>query len=156
MLVSADDQIGAVRMNSDEVNWIYQRLALHALDDPRPQTVAEFSEGHGFMPMLVARTLNERRPEDTGLTSLIATNEFLIKNFGKNRLSHEFVEGMIRKMDLYWRGNDPLGVYQPGDMFYVDDDHPLRDFFPVLILAPVGMLALMLGFFLLLKLLFLK
>ena len=44
--------------------------------------------------------------------------------------------GGFVKTEKFWRNNDPLGVYQPGDMFYVDDNHPWMPFFPVLILAP--------------------
>jgi len=138
MMYSADDLIGGTEMNATEVGFVFERLMLAPKNDPRTQTIQQFAEQNGFMPMLVARTLAEHRHNDNSLNSLIATNEFLIKTFGKNRLSREAVEGDLMKMDKFWRHNDPLGVYQPGDMFYVDDNHPWRQVFPILILAPTA------------------
>lgn len=143
MMYSADDLIGATEMDSNESGYVYRRLMLSIEDYPQPQTVQQFAKRNGLMPMLVARTLAEYRETDHSLNSLIATNEFLIKSFGKNRLSREFVEGTLVKADKFWRHNDPLGVYQPGDMFYVDDNHPWRQIFPILILAPTAFVLLL-------------
>lgn len=132
-------------MNPSEVETVQRRLILSSSEYTTGQTVQQFADSYGLMPMLVARTLSEARPEDNSLRSLIATNEFLIKTFGKKRISREAVEGDLLKMDKFWRSNDPLGVYRPGDLFYVDDDHPWRDFFPLLILVPTAIALLLFG-----------
>ena len=133
---SADDLIAATEMTPAEAAVIHEQLLLSATDPEFGVTVGRFSQEYGLMPMLVARTLSNLRPEDTGLSSLISTNEFLIKTFGKGRISRNMVEGSYVKTEKFWRNNDPLGVYQPGDMFYVDDNHPWMPYFPILILAP--------------------
>lgn len=115
------------------------------IDEPilsQGQTVAQFAANNGVKPLLVARVLSSLRPDDEQLPRLINSTEFVIKNFGKKRLSREIVEGDVRRLDKFWRSNDPLGVYQPGDMFYVDDNHPWRQHFPVLILLPLGIVLL--------------
>lgn len=144
-MYSADDLIGATQMNPSEVETVQRRLILSSSEHTTGQSVQQFADSYGLMPMLVARTLSEARPEDNSLRSLIATNEFLIKTFGKKRISREAVEGDLLKMDKFWRSNDPLGVYRPGDLFYVDDDHPWRDFFPLLILVPTAIALLLFG-----------
>ena len=143
MLGSADDPIGATQITAEKLAYVHQHLLLEIHPDPRPQSVDQFARGHALMPMLVARSLSDQRPNDQALSSLIATNEFLIKSFGKKSMPREFVEGTLVKSDKFWRHNDPLGVYQPGDMFYVDDNHPLRNWFPVLILAPTAFVVLL-------------
>lgn len=135
-MFSTDDLIGATEMTPQESAHVHEQLMLAEMVAPQSFTVSAFAEGFGLKPMLVARTLSDYRREDTNLSSLIATNEFLIKNFGKKRYSREFVEGRMLTMDRFWRNNDPLGVYRPGDMFYVDDNHPWMKLFPFLILVP--------------------
>lgn len=145
-MFSADDLIGATMMEPSEVAVVQERLVLSVPDRAVPQTVQEFASNHGLMPMLVARTLSELRPEDNSLQSLVSTNEFLIKTFGKKRISREAVEGDLLKMDKFWKSNDPLGIYRPGDLFYVDDNHPWRNYFPILILAPTAILTFIVAF----------
>ena len=141
---SADTLIGSTEMSPTEAAFIHERLMLCTMHSPRDVTIEEFSQNFRLMPMLVARTLSGIRPEDHSLQSLIKTNEFLILTFGKSRLSRSAVEGGFMKTDKLWRNNDPLGVYQPGDMFYVDDNHPWMPIFPWLILAPSAFLTLLL------------
>lgn len=138
MMISADDLIAGTEMNPSEAAFVYQRLMLAEMDAPSGVSIGMFSQSLGLKPMLVARTLSDLRPEDQSLRSLISTNEFLIKTFGKGRISRNMVEGGYIKTEKFWRNNDPLGVYQPGDMFYVDDNHPWMSFFPILILAPTA------------------
>jgi hypothetical protein len=144
VMPSADTLIGDTLMNSEEVAFVHERLMLSQIQSPTDLTVESFSQSFGLMPMLVARTLSDARPEDHSLSSLIATNEFLIKTLGKSRLSRSTVEGGFIKIDKFWRNNDPLGVYKPGDMFYVDDNHPWMPYFPLLILVPSALLTLLL------------
>lgn len=144
VMPSADTLIGETLMNSEEVAFVHERLMLSQIQSPTDLTVESFSQSFGLMPMLVARTLSHVRPEDHSLSSLIATNEFLIKTFGKSRVSRNTVEGGFIKIDKFWRNNDPLGVYKPGDMFYVDDNHPWMPYFPLLILVPSAFLTLLL------------
>ena len=151
-MYSADDLIGAVEMSPSEASYAYSRLTLVETEFQFSQSVGDFARIYGFMPMMVARHVAEYRQNDSSLNALISTNEFLIKNFGKKRLSHEFVEGTLRKSDKFWRNNDPLGVYQPGDMFYVDDNHPWRDYFPLLILVPTVCAFLLFGVAMLIRL----
>ena len=141
MITSADDLIGATEMTADETSYVYERLILSSNPNPHHQSIHQFASHNNLMPMLVARTVAENRQSDTTLNSLIATNEFLIRSFGKKRTSREFVEAAMAKTSSFWRNGDPLGVYQPGDMFYVDENHPLRQWFPWLILAPTAFLA---------------
>lgn len=136
MMNSADDLIGATDMSPSEAVLIHERLMLSTMHEPREISVEKFAHNFRLKPMLVARTLSELRPEDNSLRSLISTNEFLIKTFGKKRLTKESVEGAMVITHKFWRNNDPLGVYKPGDMFYVDDNHPWMPYFPILILAP--------------------
>ena len=136
MMNSADDLIGATEMSPSEEGIIHERLMLSTMQEPRGISVENFAHNFRLKPMLVARSLSDLRPEDNSLKSLIATNEFLIKTFGRKRLSREAVEGAMVVTHKFWRNNDPLGVYKPGDMFYVDDNHPWMPYFPVLILAP--------------------
>lgn len=150
-MYSADDLIGAVEMSPEEAAYAYGRLTLTKTEFNDAQSVSDFSRVYGFMPMMVARHVADYRRNDSSLNTLISTNEFLIKNFGKKRLSHEFVEGTLRKSDKFWRSNDPLGVYQPGDMFYVDDNHPWRDYFPLLILVPTACALMLFGVALLIR-----
>jgi hypothetical protein len=138
MMNSADDLIGATEMTPAEAAYIHGRLLISTTDPEFGVTINRFSNEYGLMPMLVARTLADIRPSDSNLNSLISTNEFLIKTFGKNRVSRDAVEGGMMKLDRFWRNNDPLGVYQPGDMFYVDDNHPWMPYFPILIFAPTA------------------
>ena len=148
MMNSADTLIGATEMSPSEAAFVHEQLMLSPMQAPRELTIEDFSQNFRLMPMLVARTLLDVRPEDQSLRSVVATNEFLIKAFGKNRVSRDTVEGGFVKIDKFWRNNDPLGVYRPGDMFYVDDNHPWMPYFPLLILAPtafVGALMLIAG-----------
>lgn len=138
---SADTIIGATEMSPSEAAFVHQKLMLSEMQAPRELTIDDFSQNFRLMPMLVARTLLDVRPEDQSLRSIVATNEFLIKTFGKSRVSRGAVEGGFVKIDKFWRNNDPLGVYRPGDMFYVDDNHPWMQIFPLLILAPTAFLA---------------
>jgi hypothetical protein len=135
-LHSADTLIGATEMSLTEASYIHEQLMLSPMQAPKDLTVETFSQNFRLMPMLVARTLSDIRPEDHSLRSLITTNEFLIKTFGKSRVSRSVLEGGYIKTEKFWRNNDPLGVYQPGDMFYVDENHPWMPIFPLLILAP--------------------
>ena len=136
MLNSADDLIASTELNPDEAAYIHERLMLAPMVQPAKSNIGHFSESFQLMPMLVARTLSEIRPEDSVLSSLISSNEFLIKTFGKKRLTREAVEGAMVVTHKFWRNNDPLGVYKPGDMFYVDDNHRWMRYFPIMILAP--------------------
>jgi hypothetical protein len=147
MMNSADTLIGSTEMTPSETALVHEKLMLSPMQAARDFTIADFSQSFRLMPMLVARTLSDVRPEDHSLRSLIATNEFLIKTFGKSRVSRDVVEGGFVKVDKFWRNNDPLGVYRPGDMFYVDDNHPWMPIFPLLILVPSAFFAalLMLG-----------
>ena len=140
---SADDLIAATEMTPSEAAFVHERLILSTMQSPREISVGSFAQNFRLMPMLVARTLSEIRPEDNGLSSLVATNEFLIKTFGKGRISKNMVEGALYKTEKFWRNNDPLGVYRPGDMFYVDDNHPWMPYFPIMILAPTAFLIFM-------------
>jgi len=141
---SADTLIGATEMSSSEAAFVHQRLMLSEMQSPRELTIEVFAQNFRLMPMLVARTLLDIRPEDQSLKSVVSTNEFLIKTFGKSRVGRDVVEGGYVKMDKFWRNNDPLGVYRPGDMFYVDDNHPWMPYFPLLILAPSAFLSFLL------------
>jgi hypothetical protein len=141
---SADALISATEMSPTEVAFVHQRLMVTEMQVPRESTIGDFAQDFQVMPMLVARTLLDARPEDQSLRSIVATNEFLIKTFGKSRVGREVVEGGYVKMDKFWRNNDPLGVYRPGDMFYVDDNHPWMPYFPLLILAPSAFLTFLL------------
>jgi hypothetical protein len=89
---SADDLIGATEMTPAEAAYIHGRLLISTTDPEFGVTINRFSNEYGLMPMLVARTLADIRPSDSNLNSLISTNEFLIKTFGKNRVSRDAVE----------------------------------------------------------------
>jgi len=143
LLNSADDLIAATEMTSQEAAYVHERLILAPMAVPHDSSVGDFADNYRLMPMLVARTLSEIRPNDTSLHGLISTNEFLIKTFGKGRISRNMVEGGFVRTEKFWRNNDPLGVYRPGDMFYVDDNHPLMPYFPILILAPTAFVVFM-------------
>jgi hypothetical protein len=143
---TVDDLIAVTEMTGAEAAEIHQRLILSTIDLDSGVSVGRFSEEFGLMPMLVARNLSDIRPEDHSLMSLISTNELLIKTFGKSRMSREVVEGGYVKMEKFWRTNDPLGVYRPGDMFYVDENHPWMPYFPLLILGPTAFVGMMILF----------
>ena len=136
MINSADDLIGATHMTPSEAAHVHEQLLLSAMHEPREISIEKFAHNFRLKPMLVARSLSEMRPDDQGLQHLIKTNEFLIKTFGRKRLSRDAVEGAMVITHKFWRNNDPLGVYKPGDMFYIDDNHPWMPYFPLMILAP--------------------
>jgi hypothetical protein len=105
----------------------------------------EFADYIEIKPMLVARKLAEIRPEDQVLLSLIEQIEREIKYFGRNRIPNEVMEGIPAMSALRPREHDPLGVYRPGDMWYVDENHAWARYFPVLILVPISLLILLVG-----------
>ena len=106
-------------------------------------TVGSLADDLGMKPLMVARAVSELRGEsDRELVAAIKRNDFLIKKLGTARLSAEVVAGDRRLMDKFWRNNDPLGVYRPGDMWYVDENHKLMPYFPILILVPTALLVL--------------
>lgn len=146
MMTSADAAIATTKMTPGEAAFVHERLMLSPMQSPRDVTIDEFSRSFRLMPMLVARTLLEIRPDEQ-LSATVTTNEFLIKTFGKNRVSRDVVEGGFAKIEKFWRHNDPLGIYQPGDMFYVDDNHPWMRYFPILVLAPTAFFATLVGLF---------
>ena len=61
---SADTLIGDTLMKSEEVAFVHERLILSPMQSPTDLTVESFSQRYGLMPMLVARTLSDVRPED--------------------------------------------------------------------------------------------
>jgi hypothetical protein len=130
----------------EEVDAVSRQIMME-LPGGSIHSVGTLADGLGMKPLLVARRVLELRGgTDTELASAIDRNDFLIKKLGTARLSAEMVAGDRRLMDKFWRNNDPLGVYRPGDMFYVDDNHPWMPYFPILILAPSALLALVVTF----------
>ncbi len=122
------------------------RVVAAALQAPHDgsliHTVGSLADALCAKPLRVANVLLEHRGQDDRLKALVDQNEFLIKKLGSARLSAEVVAGDRRLLDKFWRNNDPLGVYKPGDMFYVDEHHKMMPFFPVLVLVPAAILAL--------------
>ncbi|HLO98059.1 MAG TPA: hypothetical protein VK171_05645 [Fimbriimonas sp.] len=146
VLFHAEQQVHSFTLSNAEMDIIASELQISEPILMPMQTVAQFAANNGVKPLLVARTLSQLRPADEQLPQLINSTEFIIKNFGKKRLTREIGEADVLSIKGFWRNNDPLGVYQPGDMFYIDPNHPWRPYFPILILVPLGLALLPLAF----------
>lgn len=136
------DEILNAPVSSAEAEVVARRY-MGSLGERATLTIGSVAEDLGMKPLLVARAISEeRRGEDLELVAAIKRNDFLIARVGTARLSPEVVAGDRRLFDKFWRNNDPLGVYRPGDMWYVDEHLPWMPYFPFLILVPAAVLAL--------------
>lgn len=142
VLFHAEQQVHSFTLSGAEMEIIAAELQIAEPILAPMQTVSDFAANNGLKPLLVARTLSQLRPADEELPQLISSTEFIIKNFGKKRLTREICEADVLSIKGFWRNNDPLGVYQPGDMFYIDPNHPWRPYFPILILVPLAVVLL--------------
>jgi hypothetical protein len=136
------DEILSTPVSMAEADGVASRF-LGSVAPREVVTVGSLADDLGMKPLMVARAVSELRGEsDRELVAAIKRNDFLIKKLGTARLSAEVVAGDRRLMDKFWRNNDPLGVYRPGDMWYVDENHKLMPYFPILILVPTALLVL--------------
>lgn len=136
------DEILSAPVSHAEAGKVASRF-LAAFTPREVVTVGSLAEELGMKPLMVARAISDLRGDsDRELVAAIKRNDFLIKKLGTARLSAEVVSGDRRLMDKFWRNNDPLGVYRPGDMWYVDENHKLMPYFPILILVPTAVLVL--------------
>jgi hypothetical protein len=134
-MYTLDDHLVSIPLSPAERQTISQRLVANSIAG---ETIGEYANANGLKPMRVAQELITLRPADTELKALVKNLERHILRYGTTRITAETVEGDLQNFDKFWRNNDPLGVYQPGDMFYVDPNHPWRRIFPALILVPTA------------------
>lgn len=139
------DKLETVSISTEEQREILTAFGKSNLSPGSDVPLTHFANQIEIKPMLVARSLSGMRPEDTDLHGLIDQIEREIKYFGHNRIPNEVMEGVPVMSALRPREHDPLGVYRPGDMWYVDENHPWAKYFPVLILVPLTVLVLLVG-----------
>lgn len=136
------DEILSAPVSADEADAVAAWF-LGSVPRRNSMTMGSVAEDLGMKPLLVARAVSEIRGDsDRELAAAIKRNDFLIGRLGTARLSPEVVSGDRRLLDKFWRHNDPLGVYRPGDMWYVDENHKWMPYFPILILVPTALLVL--------------
>jgi hypothetical protein len=136
------DEILSAPVTFTEAEGVASRF-LGAVAPREVATVGSLANDLGMKPLLVARAVSELRGEsDRELVAAIKRNDYLISKVGTARLSAEAAAGDRRLMDKFWRSTDPLGVYRPGDMWYVDENHKWMPYFPILILVPTALLIL--------------
>jgi hypothetical protein len=136
------DEILSTPVTFTEAEGVASRF-LGAVAPREVATVGSLANDLGMKPLMVARAISELRGESDGeLVAAIRRNDCLISKVGTARLSAEALAGDRRLMDTFWRQNDPLGVYRPGDMWYVDENHKWLPYFPILILVPTALLVL--------------
>jgi len=134
------DQILDAPVSKSEATQVASQF-LGNVSDQSSFTIGSLAADLGMKPLLVARVISDLRGgSDPELDHAIKHNDFLIKKLGTARLSAEVVAGDRRLLDKFWRNNDPLGVYRPGDMWYVDENHKWMPYFPILILVPAAAL----------------
>jgi hypothetical protein len=134
-MMSLDDQIRETRLDAYERDHVVRKLLLRS---DFGATVGELAVANEVKPMRIAQELVELRPNDSTLRDLVRTSETLILKYGTSHLSPEAVAESLKPSDKFWRNHDPLGVYRPGDMFYVDHNDKMARYYPVLILVPTA------------------
>lgn len=141
---SFSDSLGGIVLSVDEQRLLLVEIQKHSSSLISPCTIDSFCREYEVRPMLVARLLVSIRGSDHQLAEAVAEIERNIKYFGRDRIPNEVMEGKPIMSAFRPREHDPLGVYRPGDLWYVDENHPWSKYFPVLILAPLGVLLLLL------------
>lgn len=131
-----------LQLSLDDQEKIRQDLRLQRDQEPQPISVEEFAESTGLKKMLVLRTLTQLKPENTELRAFLQNEENRIRFQGHSQITESVVERITKMRPLNTKVHDPLGIYKPGDMFYVDENDRLAAYYPVLTLVPSFLLIL--------------